>query len=143
MLFTPTIHQGFLYLFQKHIFVFSGLLVIGLIASGCQKTLEVDGFPPEYSGVGLELKIEEERIMVVKPLSGGPAQKAGILPGDYLVAINNHPTDAENFGEVVTKLRGATNTQVNISLERGGKQFHVILKRKRTRKIDDKYQFDN
>ena len=124
-------------------FVCICLLFIGFLEAGCQSITEVDGFPSEYSGVGLELKIEEERIMVVKPLDGGPAQEAGILPGDYLIAINNHPTDAESFGEVVTRLRGAKNTQVNISLERAGKQFYVILKRKRTRKIDDQYHFDN
>lgn len=117
------------------------LVLVGLF-SGCWKTTVVDGFPSEYSGVGLELVISDGRIKVVKPLVGGPAEAAGILAGDYLIAIDNRPTEPENFGQIVSQLRGDRNTQVNITLEREGKQFHAILSRKRTKKVGEQYVFE-
>jgi len=124
-------------IFLAGVFLFSA----GII-SGCWKTTLVDGFPNEYSGVGLELAISDKRIKVVKPLRGGPAEAAGILHGDYLIAIDNWPIEVENFGEIVARLRGERNTQVNITIERDGKQFHAVLNRKRTKKVGEKYVFE-
>ena len=117
------------------------LVLVGLL-NGCWKTTVVDGFPPEYSGVGLELAISNNRIKVVKPLAGGPAEAAGILRGDYLIAIDNWPTEAENFGEVIARLRGEQDSQVNITLEREGKRFHAVLDRKQTKKVGEQYLFE-
>ena len=47
-----------------------------------------------YTGVGLDVDLEDGQVTVVMPLEGAPAERAGILPGDIVVAVNEIPVDS-------------------------------------------------
>ena len=73
----------------------------------------------EFSGVGLSLDILGDVCKVVAPISGGPAEKAGIKSGDVIVDINGRnvkkiPNDIPNL------LRGQAGSKVAIGVERPG-----------------------
>ncbi len=72
-----------------------------------------------YSGVGLEVSSANNEILVVAPIDGTPASRAGILPGDKIVAIDDASVRKDGLQETISKLRGRSGTRVNVSVLRG------------------------
>ena len=60
-----------------------------------------------YTGIGLDLRLREGRITVVEPLAGAPAERAGILPGDVVVSVDEVPVEAADVEAAVNRMRGA------------------------------------
>ena len=71
-----------------------------------------------YSGVGLEVSSEDGRIMVVAPIDGTPAYRAGIRSGDTIVAIDDYSVHRNGLQETINKMRGRSGTRVSISVLR-------------------------
>ena len=72
-----------------------------------------------YSGVGLEVSGEDGRILVVAPIDGTPAHRAGIRSGDTIVAIDDFSVHQHGLQETISKMRGRSGTRVSISVLRG------------------------
>jgi carboxyl-terminal processing protease len=72
-----------------------------------------------YSGVGLEVSLEDERVVVVAPIEGSPAEEAGIRSGDQIISVDQMPVDPENLNDTVTRLRGRSGTLVKVGIVRG------------------------
>src|ERR1700724_2293772 len=83
-----------------------------------------------YDGVGMEIVTREGKIIVVAPFSGSPAFRAGIRPGDALLAIDGKPVDNLIGSQVSDLLKGPRGTQVLITIAREGAdhplEFHVV-----------------
>jgi carboxyl-terminal processing protease len=73
-----------------------------------------------YTGVGLDVNLEGGMVTVVNPIEGAPAQRAGILPGDIVVAVNDIPVDALDVEASVARMRGAPGTPVVLDVLRAG-----------------------
>lgn len=73
-----------------------------------------------YTGVGLDVNIEGGKVTVVTPLVGAPAERAGILPGDVIAAVDDIPVDADDVEATVARLRGAPGTAVEVDVLRAG-----------------------
>ena len=73
-----------------------------------------------YSGIGLDLSVEEGQVKVVSPLDGAPAARAGILPGDVLIVVDGVPVDEDNLEKTVSRMRGKPGTVVRLSVRRDG-----------------------
>jgi carboxyl-terminal processing protease len=73
-----------------------------------------------YTGVGLDVDLDDGKVTVVMPLEGAPAARAGILPGDIVVAVNEIPVDSEDVEATVTRLRGEAGTPVTLDVLRPG-----------------------
>jgi len=71
-----------------------------------------------FTGIGIEVLPEVDSLKVITPLDGSPAQQAGILPGDEILAVNDVPTANMSFREAIQSLRGPENTQVTLTLAR-------------------------
>jgi len=74
----------------------------------------------EFGGVGLELARREEALVVVAPLDDSPAARAGILPGDVLVAIDGESTHGMDVSRAAQRLRGRPGEKVRLGLMREG-----------------------
>ncbi len=72
-----------------------------------------------YSGVGLEVSEASGKILVVAPIDGSPAYRAGIRPGDMIVAIDDASVRRDGLKETISRLRGRTGTRVSVSILRG------------------------
>ncbi len=85
----------------------------------------------QFSGLGLEVTMEEGLLHVVTPIDDGPAQKMGIKSGDWILRINNKPIQGLTLREAVKKMRGQKGTSIHLTLLRKGlhKPFTVDLKR--------------
>jgi carboxyl-terminal processing protease len=73
-----------------------------------------------YSGVGLEVNLRDGKVIVVAPIEGTPADRAGILSGDVIVTIDGVTVRDDNVTDAIMRLRGQPGTSVNITVERVG-----------------------
>jgi len=71
-----------------------------------------------YSGVGLEVGIDGETVVVVTPTDEGPAARAGILPGDVILSVDGMPVDPGDLEDTVSRLRGPVGTRVRLAVRR-------------------------
>jgi len=72
----------------------------------------------QYPGVGIELDVRDGFVTVIAPVSGSPADSAGIRPGDRIVAVNGRSVVGLPINEVQQLLRGSRGTTVTLGLER-------------------------
>lgn len=73
----------------------------------------------KFGGLGIQVSIKEGVLMVITPMDDTPAHRAGILPGDKIIAINSNKTDSLNLREAISRLRGEPGTPVSIKVLRG------------------------
>lgn len=74
----------------------------------------------EFGGLGIEITIRDGLLVVVAPMEGSPAEKAGVKPGDAIVKIDGRFTKEFSLVDAVKKLRGARGSSIDISLMRKG-----------------------
>ncbi len=73
----------------------------------------------KFTGVGIKIEYDESQaIKVVTPLQGTPAQRAGVLPGDLIVAVDGEPTLGISLQQAVDRITGDEGTEVELTLER-------------------------
>ena len=82
----------------------------------------------EYSGIGALVRSYEDRLVIIEPYKDYPADKAGLKAGDVLlsigdIAIKDFKDDASEL------LKGANNTEVNVTYERQGKTYKATIER--------------
>jgi len=84
-----------------------------------------------FEGLGLYLTTESGRLVVVAPLEGTPAYKAGIMPGDRIIKIDGVPTDGISLNEASRRLRGEKGTTVRLEVIHSGETepVEIIIKR--------------
>lgn len=68
----------------------------------------------KFEGIGAELGIKDKQIIIVAPLDGSPAQKAGVRPGDMIVKVNDEYTTGWTLEQTVNKIRGPKGTSVTL-----------------------------
>jgi carboxyl-terminal processing protease len=73
----------------------------------------------EYSGVGIEVALENGAVKVVNPIQDTPAYRAGVLAGDRILAVDDVPVDVENLNDTIDRMRGRVGTPVKITIARG------------------------
>ena len=72
----------------------------------------------EYSGVGIEVALENGVVRVVTPIEDGPAARAGVLPGDTILAVDDVPVDVENLNDAIDRMRGKPGSTVKMTMAR-------------------------
>jgi len=71
-----------------------------------------------FGGIGAELGIKKDQLVVIAPLKDTPASRAGLLSGDEIVKINSTSTDGMAIEEAVRFIRGPIDTQVTLTIFR-------------------------
>ncbi len=84
-----------------------------------------------FTGIGAELGTDTtNNVVIVSPLSGYPAEKAGLQPKDVIAAVNGQSTSGMSVDSVVKEIRGPANTKVTLTIVRaGGAPFDVAITR--------------
>jgi len=79
-----------------------------------------ESFRGDFEGIGIEFQIVNDTLTVVSPITGGPSETLGILPGDRIVKINDEDCVGITNDQVREKLRGKAGSKVRVSIDRIG-----------------------
>jgi len=74
----------------------------------------------EFGGVGIQIGIKDNRLAVIAPIEGTPAQKAGIRAGDFIIKVNEETTKDLTLMDAVQRMRGPKGTKVSLTIQRDG-----------------------
>jgi len=74
----------------------------------------------KYYGVGMQVGPRNNKVIVIAPFTGAPAYRAGIRPGDVIIAVDGKPTDNMSTSDVADLLKGPKGTTVKITVLREG-----------------------
>ena len=74
-----------------------------------------------FSGIGVSFNMQTDTILVISVISGGPAEKAGLMPFDRIITINDSVFSGKkkNQTEIMKTLRGAKDSKVKLGVRRG------------------------
>lgn len=81
----------------------------------------------EFDGLGLEVSVEGDGLVVVSPVADSPAERAGLHPGDQILSIDGETTRNMTLGEALQRMRGAPGTRVVLEIMRTGFQAPLKL----------------
>ena len=70
----------------------------------------------ELEGIGAELQMKNNQIVIVAPMDGSPAQKAGLKPGDVILKVNGEDVGGLPLEQVVTRILGPPGTLVKLTI---------------------------
>nr|WP_129732232.1 S41 family peptidase [Parabacteroides goldsteinii] len=74
-----------------------------------------------FSGIGVSFNMQTDTILVISVITGGPAEKAGLLPFDRIITINDsiYSGNSTSQAKIMRTLRGAKNSTVKLGVKRG------------------------
>lgn len=105
-----------------------------------QLTIDTQG---KFGGVGIMVSPEKGRLIVINPVEGSPAEKAGIKSGDEIIAIDDVPLTKMKKGEATDRMRGPPDSKITLTIRRAGvkeaiefKMVREIIKVKSVRSED-------
>lgn len=106
-----------------------------------------ESFRGDFEGIGIEFQIVNDTLIVVAPISGGPSEQLGILPGDRIIEIENKPVIGITTDEVRQKLRGKAGSKVAITIIRPGLSRKIVYQIVRDKipifSVDASFMIDN
>lgn len=85
-----------------------------------------EGLEGIYEGIGAQLGFKEEQLVIVSPLKDSPTEKAGVKPGDAILAVDGEPTRGWSLPQAVNKIRGEEGTSVTLTLARLGDEERFL-----------------
>ncbi|MBK7537220.1 MAG: PDZ domain-containing protein [Myxococcales bacterium] len=74
----------------------------------------------KFGGLGIEIRMIDRKLTVMRPMKDTPASRAGIKPQDHIVKINQELTEHLTSNEAVDRMRGEPDTGVTLWIERKG-----------------------
>ena len=80
----------------------------------------------KFGGLGIEVLPEEAGIRVISPMEDSPAEKAGIKPGDLIIAVEGESLASMAPEEAIKKLRGEPDTTVTLTIQRDKQAIHDL-----------------
>ena len=81
----------------------------------------------KYYGVGMQIQPQENKIVVLAPFEGTPAYKAGIRPGDIILAVDGKSTENMDSAAVASMLKGPRGTHVTVTMAREGSSKPLVF----------------
>ena len=81
-----------------------------------------------FGGVGVEVDFAEDWVTVIAPIEGSPAERAGVLPGDRIMAIDHLSVRGKSAVDLVKRMRGAPGSNVLLTVRRQGVDNYLYFR---------------
>lgn len=73
-----------------------------------------------FSGIGAEVSSDNGKVVVVSPIKGSPAEKAGIQAKDVILSVNGESLEGMELNAAVAKIRGPKGSEATLKIQRSG-----------------------
>lgn len=83
----------------------------------------------EVSGIGAQVEFIDGVLVIVAPLPGSPAKRAGLLPGDQILEVGGETLQGLGFLDAVGKVRGPKGSMAKLKIRRNGSELEVSVER--------------
>lgn len=90
-------------------------------------------FRGNFDGIGVQFNMQNDTILVIQTVNGGPSEKAGLLAGDRIISVDGIPVAGVKMPEdsIVDRLRGERNSEVKIGIYRKRTKEKLLFTLKR------------
>lgn len=90
-----------------------------------EETASIKG---SLKGIGIQISVKDGKLMVIAPIEGSPAEKAGIIADDEILEIDGESTKGISIDKAADKIRGEKGTTVTLNIKRGDtvKKYSVV-----------------
>ncbi|SIO12031.1 carboxyl-terminal processing protease [Carnobacterium alterfunditum] len=82
-----------------------------------------------FEGIGAEVMKQGDNVMIVSPIAGSPAEKAGLQPNDIILKADDQELTGMTLNEAVSYIRGEKGSEVTLTIRRGESTFEVKVVR--------------
>lgn len=96
-----------------------------------------------FEGIGAELGVDGDVIIVVSPIRGFPAEEAGLRPQDSIIEIDGEDAIGISVEEAVSKIRGEAGTDVVLTIVRDGERLEITITRAKITLPSVEYEYLN
>lgn len=80
------------------------------------------GLAGQFQGIGAELGQKDNQVIIISPITGSPAEKAGLRAGDYIYAVDGKSIANWTINQAVEKIRGPKGTSVTLTVGQKDKE---------------------
>lgn len=85
----------------------------------------------QIEGIGIDVERRKNRLVIISPIAGSPAAKAGIEPGDVIRRVDGAEVANLEFDDAVARMQGPAGSEVVLVLDRHGRELTFRIKRAR------------
>lgn len=106
----------------------------------------MDDLSGDFVGIGIYVSEENGSVVITGTIKDSPAYKAGLKPGDRIIAVDNKTVKGLSMGEVVSLIKGDQNSKVKLGIQRRGEKplsFNVIRQEIKLNPIEYKVLKEN
>ena len=79
-----------------------------------------EGLSSSFEGIGAHVEQRDDQVVIVAPIKGSPAEKAGLKPNDVILEVDGQSIQGMNVHEAVQLIRGEKGTTVELTIKRAG-----------------------
>ena len=98
-----------------------------------------------FYGIGAQIGVRDEKVVIIAPIEGSPAERAGIKAGDVILQVDDYEVTDANSEEVVSRVRGEEGVSVKLIVKRGQEtlQFDVVREEIQSESVKGEILEDN
>lgn len=89
--------------------------------------LGLTGLEGKFEGIGAHVGVRDEKLMIIAPIAGSPADRAGIRAGDIILEVDGQSTAEMSLAEAVLNIRGDKGTTVKLLILHEGETEPVLI----------------
>ncbi len=88
-----------------------------------------DDLGGKFEGIGAQLGLKDNQIIIIAPLKNSPAEKVGVKTGDIIIKVDGQSIKGWTLPKAVSKIRGNKGTKVKLTIGRNGKELEFTITR--------------
>ena len=98
-----------------------------------------------FYGIGAQIGVRDGKVVIISPIEGSPAERAGIKAGDVILQVDDYEVTDANSEEVVSRVRGEEGVSVKLIVKRGQEtlQFDVVREEIQSESVKGEILEDN
>lgn len=89
----------------------------------------VEQISGHFVGIGIQVGIKDEKVTVIAPIEGSPAERVGLKSGDVILKVNGQEMAEPKLENTVSKIKGEAGTSVDLTISRGEEVLDVTIPR--------------